>query len=73
MAKARWNKAQDAPATAVPAKTRVLMISSGKGVVGESSISANIAAGLAQRGFTVGVLDADIWGFSIPRMLGIDA
>jgi ATP-binding protein involved in chromosome partitioning len=72
MAKARWNKAQDAPDTAVPAKTRVLMIASGKGGVGKSSISANIAAGLAQRGFTVGVLDADIWGFSIPRMLGID-
>jgi ATP-binding protein involved in chromosome partitioning len=72
MAKARWNKAQDAPVTAVPATTRVLMIASGKGGVGKSSISANIAAGLAQRGFTVGVLDADIWGFSIPRMLGID-
>jgi ATP-binding protein involved in chromosome partitioning len=72
MAKARWNKAQDAPVTAVPATTRVIMVASGKGGVGKSSISANIAAGLAQRGFTVGVLDADIWGFSIPRMLGID-
>ena len=72
MAKARWNKAQDAPVTAVPLSTRVIMIASGKGGVGKSSISANIAAGLAQRGFTVGVLDADIWGFSIPRMLGID-
>jgi ATP-binding protein involved in chromosome partitioning len=72
MAKARWNKAQDAPVTAVPLTTRVIMIASGKGGVGKSSISANIAAGLAQRGFTVGVLDADIWGFSIPRMLGID-
>ena len=72
MAKARWNKAQDAPPTAVPATTRVIMVASGKGGVGKSSISANIAAGLAQRGFTVGVLDADIWGFSIPRMLGIE-
>ena len=72
MAKARWNKAQDAPVTAVPATTRVIMVASGKGGVGKSSISANIAAGLAQRGFTVGVLDADIWGFSIPRMLGIE-
>ena len=72
MAKARWNKAQVAPITAVPATTRVIMVASGKGGVGKSSISANIAAGLAQRGFTVGVLDADIWGFSIPRMLGID-
>jgi len=72
MAKARWNKAQDAPVTAVPLTTRVIMVASGKGGVGKSSISANIAAGLAHRGFTVGVLDADIWGFSIPRMLGID-
>ena len=72
MAKARWNKAQDAPITAVSATTRVIMVASGKGGVGKSSISANITAGLAQRGFTVGVLDADIWGFSIPRMLGIE-
>ena len=47
MAKARWNKAQDAPVTAVPATTRVIMVASGKGGVGKSSISANIAAGLA--------------------------
>ena len=47
------------------------MIASGKGGVGKSSVSANIASGIAHRGYTVGVLDADIWGFSIPQMLGL--
>lgn len=72
MAKARWNVRDKAPATAVPATTRVLAIASGKGGVGKSSVSANLAAGLAARGFAVGVLDADIWGFSMPRMLGLE-
>jgi ATP-binding protein involved in chromosome partitioning len=49
----------------------VLAIASGKGGVGKSSVTVNLAAALAQRGFTVGVLDADIWGFSVPRMLGV--
>lgn len=73
MAKARWNVRDKAPATAVPATTRVLAIASGKGGVGKSSVSANLAAALAARGHAVGVLDADIWGFSMPRMLGLDA
>jgi ATP-binding protein involved in chromosome partitioning len=46
-------------------------VASGKGGVGKSSITANLAAALAARGFVVGVLDADIWGFSVPRMLGV--
>ena len=71
MARARFNKAQNAPDTEIPATTKVILIASGKGGVGKSSITANVAAGLAQRGFTVGVLDADIWGHSIPRMLGV--
>lgn len=71
MAKARWNKAENAPDTQVPPTTKVIMIASGKGGVGKSSITVNVAAGLAARGFTVGVLDADIWGYSIPRMLGV--
>ena len=53
-------------------KTRVLLIASGKGGVGKSSVTANLAIALAQRGKKVAVVDADVWGFSIPRMLGID-
>ena len=53
------------------ATTRVIAVGSGKGGVGKSSVTANLAAALAARGLTVGVLDADIWGFSIPRMLGV--
>ena len=51
--------------------TRVLAIASGKGGVGKSSITANLAVALAAEGFQVGVLDADVWGYSIPRMLGV--
>jgi len=72
MAKARWNVSRDAPDTEIPTTTRVLMVASGKGGVGKSSVTVNLAASLAERGFTVGVMDADIWGFSIPRMLGIE-
>jgi len=72
MAKARWNVREKAPATAVPPTTRVLTIASGKGGVGKSSVTVNLAAALATKGYAVGVLDADIWGFSIPRMLGLE-
>ncbi|MDH5521266.1 MAG: Mrp/NBP35 family ATP-binding protein [Acidimicrobiia bacterium] len=72
MAVARKNAAERAPQTAIPARARVLAIASGKGGVGKSSVTANLAAALASRGFQVGVIDADIWGFSIPRMLGVD-
>jgi ATP-binding protein involved in chromosome partitioning len=71
MQKARLRASQSAPTTEVPATTRVIAVGSGKGGVGKSSITANLAAALAARGLTVGVLDADIWGFSIPRMLGV--
>jgi ATP-binding protein involved in chromosome partitioning len=71
MQRARFQASQSAPPTEVPATTRVIAVGSGKGGVGKSSITANLAAALAARGFTVGVLDADIWGFSIPRMLGV--
>jgi len=53
-------------------KTRCLMIASGKGGVGKSSLTANLAVALAQRGKSVAVVDADVWGFSIPRMLGVE-
>ncbi len=72
MAKARFNISQEEPDTEVPATTKVIMVASGKGGVGKSSVTVNLAAGLAARGFTVGVMDADIWGFSVPRMLGVE-
>src|SRR5690606_22950339 len=71
MTRARWNARQHAPDTEIPLSCRVLAIASGKGGVGKSSITVNLAAALAARGHTVGVLDADIWGFSVPRLLGI--
>jgi ATP-binding protein involved in chromosome partitioning len=72
MAKARWNAKERAGDTAVPLTTKVVAIASGKGGVGKSSVTVNLAAGLAAQGFTVGVLDADIGGFSVPRMLGLE-
>ena len=52
--------------------TRVYAVASGKGGVGKSSVTANLAAALAEQGLKVGVVDADIYGFSIPRMLGVE-
>jgi ATP-binding protein involved in chromosome partitioning len=52
-------------------RTRVLLIASGKGGVGKSSVTTNLGIALAQRGKKVAIVDADVWGFSIPRMLGI--
>jgi ATP-binding protein involved in chromosome partitioning len=72
MARARWKAKEDAPRTEVPASARVLAIASGKGGVGKSSVTVNLAVALAARGHTVGVLDADIWGFSVPRLLGME-
>ena len=71
MSRARWNARENATDTAVPTGARILAIASGKGGVGKSSVTVNLAAALAAAGNTVGVLDADIWGFSIPRMLGM--
>jgi ATP-binding protein involved in chromosome partitioning len=53
------------------ARTRVLAIASGKGGVGKSSVTTNLSIALAQRGRRVAAVDADVWGFSMPRMLGI--
>ena len=53
-------------------KTRVLLVASGKGGVGKSSVTTNLSVALAARGHDVAVVDADVWGFSIPRMLGVD-
>src|SRR5580704_7500782 len=57
--------------TDIPATTRILAVASGKGGVGKSSITVNLAVALARRGLVVGLLDADIWGFSVPRLLGM--
>ena len=51
-------------------QTSIIAIASGKGGVGKSSVTVNLAASLAAEGHQVGVLDADVWGFSVPRMLG---
>jgi len=66
----------DAPVNEIPfaqpgSRTRVYAVASGKGGVGKSSVTVNVAVALAARGLAVGVLDADIYGFSVPRMLGV--
>ncbi|MFF0491653.1 Mrp/NBP35 family ATP-binding protein [Nocardia sp. NPDC004068] len=68
----------DSPEPVIPfaqpgSLTRVYAIASGKGGVGKSSVTVNLAAAMAARGLSVGVLDADIYGHSVPRMLGTDA
>ena len=72
MDRARRSAQRDAPSTSIPAAARIIGIASGKGGVGKSSVTANLAVALAQAGHVVGVLDADLWGFSIPRLLGLD-
>lgn len=52
--------------------TRVVGIASGKGGVGKSSVTVNLAIALTKQGQRVGIMDADVWGFSIPKMMGID-
>jgi ATP-binding protein involved in chromosome partitioning len=71
MAKARWNITQRPEETALGLGTKVVLVASGKGGVGKSSVTVNLAAALAAQGHTVGVLDADIWGYSVPRMLAV--
>ena len=61
------------PEGALAQVTNVICIGSGKGGVGKSTLTANLAAALAAEGKKVGVLDADVWGYSIPRMLGLGA
>ncbi|HVT42172.1 MAG TPA: Mrp/NBP35 family ATP-binding protein [Acidimicrobiales bacterium] len=57
---------------AADSKTRVIGVSSGKGGVGKSTVTVNLAIALAQAGHRVGLLDADVYGFSVPKMLGTD-
>jgi ATP-binding protein involved in chromosome partitioning len=54
-------------------RTRILAVASGKGGVGKSSVTTNLSVALADRGHRVAAVDADVWGFSMPRMLGISA
>lgn len=53
-------------------KTRVIGVASGKGGVGKSSVTTNLAIALTNKGHQVGIMDADVWGFSIPKMMGIE-
>ncbi len=64
--------AEAPPFMQIGAKTRILGIASGKGGVGKSSTTVNLGVSLAKMGYRVGVLDADIYGFSVPKMLGVD-
>lgn len=61
------------PFARTDSSTTVLAVGSGKGGVGKSTVTVNLAAALAKAGHSVGLLDADVWGFSIPRMLGVTA
>ena len=68
---------QHAPAKPLPfregSRTRVIGVNSGKGGVGKSSVTVNVAIALKQLGYDVAVLDADVYGFSVPAMLGVDS
>jgi ATP-binding protein involved in chromosome partitioning len=59
-------------AISFPPQTAIVAVASGKGGVGKSSVTVNLACALAAQGANVGILDADVWGFSVPRMIGAE-
>ncbi|MFC5380660.1 Mrp/NBP35 family ATP-binding protein [Aquipuribacter nitratireducens] len=63
---------KEVPFARAGSRTRVFAVASGKGGVGKSSVTVNLAVALAEEGMSVGVVDADVHGFSVPRMLGVD-
>ncbi len=67
----RGGATKDIPFARPESRTRVYAIASGKGGVGKSTVTVNLAAALAADGLSVGVLDADVYGFSVPRMMGV--
>ena len=69
--KLRGGPGKEIPFAQPESRTRVYAIASGKGGVGKSTVTVNLAAALAARGLAVGVVDADVYGFSVPRMLGV--
>ncbi len=71
MERARFKISERTEDSSVGPATKVILVASGKGGVGKSSVTVNLAAAMAARGLKVGVLDADIWGFSVPRLLGV--
>jgi ATP-binding protein involved in chromosome partitioning len=66
------NPTREIPFAQPGSLTRVFAVASGKGGVGKSSVTVNLAAAMAAKGLSVGVVDADIYGFSVPRMLGVE-
>ncbi|MGV9949324.1 Mrp/NBP35 family ATP-binding protein [Rhodococcus aetherivorans] len=70
-ARLRGTRPEDAPPFGPDSATRVYAVASGKGGVGKSTLTANLAVALAQQGKRVGVLDADVWGYSVPHLFGV--
>jgi len=66
------NPQRDIPFALPGSLTRVFAVASGKGGVGKSSVTVNLAVAMAAKGLRVGVVDADIYGFSVPRMMGVE-